>query len=474
MVTRKRQRQVKEEEDAPALVQAAAHAEPLVLLALVKSHHAMLVCAQLCDPQGAALLSFIHVPPRVPRPFAGAPVHSMTLTHVERLRAVGCGLKGKLVRLLSLGTLRTTTSTTAAATSASTSSIAVSMTTAHQTRYFEPQPSNWRACHKLMQSCVRRVASKQIAALRDEAAKHAEQLSASGQCAAAVVALQLAIHLGDLPSRALKAWLLIDGRAGVAEDQKEAFKLAEEGARWGCHHCQGVLAYCLWGGHGCVWMGVGGGYGCVEDKARSVKFARESAERGIKYGQYVLGWAHQRGGGGLAVDDTQALAFYRLAAAQGLDEAQYEIGDAYRHGRGVARDHAEALRWYQLAAAQGYAQALFMVAYCHESGEGVRKSKGNVGEEATWEDYRPRSDETAIRWYTRAQAAGHPSAAAEVRRLRAHLKERMKVIKALGARKGMMRGWYTSHVTRRTSHVTRHTSHVTRHTSHVTRRMLEK
>ena len=211
----KRQRQVKEEEDAPALLQVAAHAQPLVLLALVKSYHGMLVCAQLCDPQGAALLSFIHVPPRVPRPFAGAPVHSMTLTHVERLRAVGCGLKGKLVRLLSLGTHTTTAATS---TSASTSSIAVSMTTSHQTRYFEPQPRNWRACHKLMQSCVRRVASKPMAALRDEAAKDAEKLCTSGQCAAAVVALQLAIHLGDLPSRALKAWLLTRGSEGAAND----------------------------------------------------------------------------------------------------------------------------------------------------------------------------------------------------------------------------------------------------------------
>ncbi len=131
---------MKEEEDAPASVQMAAHAEPLMLLALLKSYLGMLVWAQLCDPQGAALLSFIHVPRRVPRPFAGAPVHSTTLTHVERLRAVGCGLKGKLVRLLSLGAHRTTTSTT----SASTSSIAVSTTTAHQTRYFEPQ-SDWRA-----------------------------------------------------------------------------------------------------------------------------------------------------------------------------------------------------------------------------------------------------------------------------------------------------------------------------------------
>jgi TPR repeat protein len=226
-----------------------------------------------------------------------------------------------------------------------------------------------------MQSCVRRVASKPMAAVRDEAAKDAEELCASGQCAAAVVPLQRAIYLGDLPSRALKAWLLIDGREGVAEDQKETFKLAEEGARWGCHHCQGVLAYCLWGG-----------YGCVEDKARSLNFARESAGRGSKYGQYALGWLHQRGGGGIDVDNTQALSFYRLAAAQGLDEAQYEIGDMYRHGWfGVSLDHDEALRWYQLAAAQGYAQALFMVAYCHDVGEGVRMSKDNVGEVATWE-----------------------------------------------------------------------------------------
>ena len=295
-----------------------------------------------------------------------------------------------------------------------------------------------------MHSIVRRVASRPMAAVRDEAAKEAEELCASGQCAAAVVALQRAIYLGDLPSRALKAWLLIDGREGIAEDQKETFKLAEEGARLGCHHCQGVLAYCLWGG-----------YGCVEDKALALMFARESAGRGSKYGQYVLGWAHQRGGGGLARDNTQALAFYRLAAARGLDEAQYEVGDLYRHGWHVALDHAEALRWYQLAAAQGYAQALFMVAYCHEVGEGVRKSKDNVGEDASREDYRLWLKGAAIRWYTRAQAAGHPRAAAEARRLRAYLNERRKVIAALGAHKGMMRGWYTSHVTLHTPRVAR-------------------
>ncbi len=126
-----------------------------LLPALVESYHGTLVSAQLCGSQGAALFSFIHASPRLSRPFARTPVRSMSLTHVQRLRAAGCGLKCKLI---SLGMHRTTRST---ATSASTTvtSITACMTATHQTRYFEPQ-SNGRARHKLIQSCVRRVASK--------------------------------------------------------------------------------------------------------------------------------------------------------------------------------------------------------------------------------------------------------------------------------------------------------------------------
>jgi hypothetical protein len=65
----------------------------------------MCVSAQLCDAQGAALFPFVRLPPRVRRPLAGAAVHDMSLTHGERLRIVGCALTGKLVRLLSLGTV---------------------------------------------------------------------------------------------------------------------------------------------------------------------------------------------------------------------------------------------------------------------------------------------------------------------------------------------------------------------------------
>ena len=350
----KRQREEEEEEEDAASLETTVHSEPLMLLVLVKAYFDMLVWLQLCNLQGVAQFSFVHLPPRVSRPFAGAPVYDMSLTHAERLCAVGCGLKGKLVRLLSL---------------------CVGC-------HFESQ-RNRRACHQMMLSNARRVASKPMAAVRDKAAKEAEELCASGQYAAALVPLQRAIDFGDSNSRALKAWLLIFGREGVAKDHKRAFELAEEGARLGCHHCQGVVAYC----HGY-------GYGCEGDEVLSLHLARKSSGRGSRYGQHALGNLHHWDYEVVACDYAQAAAFYRLAAAQGLDRAQYELGDMYYCGHfGVAPDYAEALRLFQLAAAQGLYVALFFVAECHELGRGVA---ADVAE--------------AIRWYRRAQAAGSDSA----------------------------------------------------------------
>ena len=336
------------------------HTLPLSLLAVDKSYFSMLVWLQLCNPQGVALFSFVSFPQRVPRPFAGVRVYDMSLTHAERLRVVGCGLKGKLVRQLSQGV----------------------------GHHFEPL-CGWGACHQMMFCIARRIASKQMAAVRNEAAKEAEELCALGQCAAAIIPLQQAIDMGHLPSLALKAWLHIDGREGVAKDQKGAFQLVEEGARLGCHHCQGVLARCYMGG-----------IGCEEDEARSLELARESSGLGSRYGQYTLGVLYHTGSGGLAEDYAQALAFYRLAAAQGLDVAQYNLGYMYFRGQGVEGNHTEALRWYQLAAAQGYSLALYYVAECYERGLGVAV---DVAE--------------AIRWYRRAQAAGHTRAAGMLQRL---------------------------------------------------------
>jgi len=167
--------------------------------------------------------------------------------------------------------------------------------------------------------------------------------------------------------------------------------LAEEGARLGCHHCQGVVAYCY-----------SGGYGCVEDEARSLELARESSGRGSKYGQVTLAGLMFFSQRGLDSDSVQGLALYRLAAAQGLDEAQCSLGNIHRRfrGEGIVRHPAEPLRWYQLAAAQGHPRALYFVAFCHEEGRGVRKNKA-----------------AAIRWYRRAQAAGYTDAASKLQKL---------------------------------------------------------
>ena len=223
------------------------------------------------------------------------------------------------------------------------------------------------------------VASKHVVSIRDKAANQAEELCASGQCAAAAVALKLAVDLGHLPSRALMAWMLLDGREGVAKDEYAAFKLVDEGARLGCHHCQGVMARCYWGG-----------FGCVRYHALSVKLARESSESGSRYGQCMLGWLYWHGSGGLAQDFTQALALYRLGAAQNIDEAQLSLGYINYDGVGrVVQDHVEALRWFKLAAAQGHPKALYWVAYCYENSKGVDIDMAK-----------------AITWYKRAQAAG--------------------------------------------------------------------
>ncbi len=236
-----------------------------------------------------------------------------------------------------------------------------------------------RVAAKLMHSLVAAVGSK--------VGKEAEELCASGQCAAAAVALKLAVDLGHLPSRALLAHMMLDGREGVAKDWSVAFELVEEGARLGCHHCQGVMAGCF----NC-------GQGCERDHAQSMELAFESSMKGSRYGQDALGELFNVEDNG----DARAVALFRLAAAQNHAGAQYTLGCMYDTGHGVVdQDSAEALRLWQLAAAQGLPWALYRVAVCHERGRGgVRKNKAE-----------------AICLYRRAQALGVIHAAAELQRL---------------------------------------------------------
>ena len=275
---------------------------------------------------------------------------------------MGCGFKGKLVWLVSLGV----------------------------GRHCEPAV-NLGACRKTMQSMVRRVASKLAAAVLETVLKEAERLLAAGQYAAAAAQLNKGVNLGNLPSRAHLADLLRSVRNGIVKDFEMAFRLAEEGVRFGCHHCQGVIACCYVQGLSMP--------GLVDDEANIFALALESAGKGSKYGQFALGQLRVRAVG-VAPDHVAALAQYRLAASQHYDWAQHSIGLVFMNGHGVSRNYAEALRWFKLAAAQGLAAALHVVGLFFQEGYGVS------------------TDITkAIRWYKRAAAAGHDGAARVLRRL---------------------------------------------------------
>ena len=58
----------------------------------------LLQLLQLCDASGQ--FHHAHHVPVAPHPFTGARVMDMSLSHRQRLRAVGCGLTAQLVRLL--------------------------------------------------------------------------------------------------------------------------------------------------------------------------------------------------------------------------------------------------------------------------------------------------------------------------------------------------------------------------------------
>jgi len=330
----------------------------LQLFAALEQLHGARVFLRVCNAQGAALVR-IQLAPAAQRLRLRTlvPVYEMAMGHKQRLRGMGCGGRGKLALLMSQGG-----------------------------GGGGPVP---RDCSALMDCIVRRVAAGQVAATPEGLHAQAQVLHAAGECAAAAALLQQAVGLGHLPSCADLADMLIDGREGVAADQKRAFELAEEGARLGCHHCQGRMAGCYLGG-----------YGCSKDAVRSLALARASAGEGSKYGQRTLGRLYQEGVGGVAKDYAAALVQYRLAAAQGFNDAQNDLGFMYSRGYGVAQDRAEALRWYKLAAAQGNGVALNNVGCLYENG---------------WSAAADRAE--AIRWYKRAAAAGSSGAAKNLKRL---------------------------------------------------------
>jgi TPR repeat protein len=197
----------------------------------------------------------------------------------------------------------------------------------------------------------------------------------------------MAALLQHLPSHAFASSLLLDSRVLMFESisdrirlEKRALDFASCGAALHCPHSKGALGRCYV-------------FGSIEkDLIKGLALARESADEGSCFGQFVLGRCYDEGLG-VVRDSTEAVRMYHLSAEQGYANAQYSLGFIFSKGKGVPKDYTEAVRWYRLAAEQGLVYAQYALGYMFHYGRGVEQ---NYAE--------------AVRWYQPAAAQRYEAA----------------------------------------------------------------
>jgi len=228
--------------------------------------------------------------------------------------------------------------------------------------------------------------------LTDEICKSAERLRATSfrsknlaKCAElnvrAMEQLRRAVKMGSLRARACFADMLFGNTVGVNQDFQSVKLLVCQDppackgflAYEDDPDCKGVLA------HYCFKNGLPLKY------ARDL--AEQSAARGSKYGQLVLGLLLER-----ESKPNDAKIQFEAAVAQNYDEAQIALSELCL--KRSTPDKAEALRLLNLAAEQGNKNAFFSIAQIYSS---------DAAQNA-------HSFREAERWFKLAQETGHPYA----------------------------------------------------------------
>jgi hypothetical protein len=124
-------------------------------------------------------------------------------------------------------------------------------------------------------------------------------------------------------SHAFLSGMLVDGRPGVAKDEKRAFKLAKAGAALGCAHSKGALGRCYFFGQG-VAANVGKG----------LALGRESEAAGSCFGQFVVGMCYYKGLGVAQDKASGGCATLPPCSGTGACRSSVRLG---RHVRGRSR-----------------------------------------------------------------------------------------------------------------------------------------
>lgn len=184
---------------------------------------------------------------------------------------------------------------------------------------------------------------------------------------------------------ASKAWSLLFNQRSP-DDCTLAFQLASDGAKLGCPHCKGILAYLLY--YGC---------GCEQNVNEALRLAKESADQGSEYGHLAYGriiyWTDPK-------NRDIAIEHYMIASEMKLNEALLTVGNMLMCGTYFPIDKEMGFKLIMEAAHQKHRSAYDAIAKCYEFGNGVPVDK--IG---------------AIKWYTMAIEAGFTSSQQALDRL---------------------------------------------------------
>lgn len=163
--------------------------------------------------------------------------------------------------------------------------------------------------------------------------------------------------------------LLRKGAEGVPADLSAARKLSQRAADLGNAKAMCDLANMLLKGEG-----------GDKNATRAFHLARQAAETGYAYGQFLVGWMLTYDSD-TRRDYAEARRWFDRAAAGGNSSAVREIGLQYAAARGTPEDQAEAFVWFERAARDGDSWAQNRVGWMLLNGTGIAK---DAEEAMTW------------------------------------------------------------------------------------------
>ncbi len=230
--------------------------------------------------------------------------------------------------------------------------------------------------------------------------------------------IQREAERGRAASEVLLALAYLNGDGGLARDPAAAARWFEKAALQGNGFAEEQL--------GDLYAQ---GLGVPRNPRLAADWLEKAADRGVVTAQLKLGKMFLDGQG-IARDPAKAHYWIERAAVEGNAEAQFLLGSMYHTGQDIEANQGIAKSWFEKAAQQGYEGAapllrlIEKIGYLLEEGwyhrlPELHKLAEDGDLEAQYQlaqryelgiDGLRKDPQTALLWYQRAAAEGHPGA----------------------------------------------------------------